>query len=142
MNIPGLEHRGVAGGPRAPLARVGIVDDDVRLLRALQRLLQVSGVTAITFDSGEAFLDALPTPALDCLVLDVRLGALSGFDVHDALVMRGESLPTIFITAHDEPATRQRARKAGAVAYLRKPFDEDSLISAIQSALGPGQHPG
>jgi FixJ family two-component response regulator len=141
MNIPGLEHRGV-GGPRTPPARVGIVDDDVRLLRALQRLLQVSGVTAITFDSGEAFLDALPTPALDCLVLDVRLGALSGFDVHDALVMRGESLPTIFITAHDEPATRQRARRAGAVAYLRKPFDEDSLISAIQSALAPGQHPG
>lgn len=141
MNAPALENRGVAGGRRTPPARVGIVDDDVRLLRALQRLLQVSGVTAVTFDSGEAFLDALPTPALDCLVLDIRLGGLSGFDVHEALVMRSESVPTIFITAHDDPATRQRARRAGAVAYLRKPFDEDSLISAIQSALAPGEQP-
>jgi FixJ family two-component response regulator len=142
MNAQAREHRGVAGGPRTPPARVGIVDDDARLLRALQRLLQASGVTAVTFDSGEALLEALPTLALDCLVLDIRLGRLSGFDVHEALVMRSASLPTIFITAHDDPATRRRARRAGAVAYLRKPFDEDSLIAAIQSALAPGAQPG
>ena len=141
MNAPALQDRGVADVARTQPRRVGIVDDDVRLLRALQRLLGVSGVAAVTFDSGEAFLEAIPTPAVDCLVLDVRLGGLSGFDVHEALVMRGESIPTIFITAHDDPAARRRARKAGAVAYLRKPFDEDSLISAIQSALAPGREP-
>jgi FixJ family two-component response regulator len=141
MNAQAPEHRGVAGRPRTRPVRVGIVDDDTRLLRALQRLLQASGVTAVTFDTGEAFLKALPTLALDCLVLDIRLGRVSGFDVHETLV-RSASLPTIFITAHDDPATRQRARRAGAVAYLRKPFDEDSLIAAIQSALAPGEQPG
>ena len=131
----------VASVTRTLPIRVGIVDDDVFLLRALHRLLRARGLVVVAFDSGEAFLQALPTPAVDCLVLDIRLGALTGFDVHEALAWRGEAVPTIFITAHDDAATQARARDAGAVAYLRKPCDEDALFSAIQSAVAPDRDP-
>ncbi len=117
-------------GPRV----VGIVDDDASLLRALRRLLQAVGFTVETFGSGEEFLRSVRRPP-SCLVLDIHLGTLTGFDLHEWLLASGASVPTVFITGHDDDATRERARKAGAVAYLCKPFDDQSLISAIERAL-------
>jgi len=117
-------------GPRI----VGIVDDDASLLRALRRLLQAVGFTVETFGSGEEFLRSVRPPP-SCLVLDIHLGTLTGFDLHEWLLASGASVPTVFITGHDDDATRERARKAGAVAYLCKPFDDQSLISAIERAL-------
>lgn len=72
----------------------------------------------------------------DCLVLDVHLGGLSGLDRQDGLARSGASLPVIFITAHDDGPTRERARRSGAVDYLTKPFDEEALIDAINRAIG------
>jgi FixJ family two-component response regulator len=72
---------------------------------------------------------------LNCLVLDIHLGDLSGFDVHERLPDSRPPIPIIFITAHDTALTRERARLAGAVDYLRKPFDEKALIGAIGRAL-------
>ena len=76
--------------------------------------------------------------AIHCLVLDVHLGGLSGFELQERLSEAPVQIPIIFITAHDDPPTRERARRAGAVEYLRKPFDEHALIGAIDKALGRG----
>ena len=71
-----------------------------------------------------------------CLVLDVHLGGLSGFELHDRLISAGQRIPVVFITAHDDSLTRERARRAGAIDYLRKPFNDESLIAGINRALG------
>ncbi len=115
---------------------VCVIDDDASLLRALRRLLVAGGFTVEVFASAEAFLGSERGRSADCLVLDVHLGGLSGFELHDRLVAAGRRIPVIFITAHDDSTTRERARRAGAVEYLRKPFDDESLIGAIQKALG------
>jgi FixJ family two-component response regulator len=113
---------------------VGVVEDDPLLRRALQRLLRATGFTVATFDSAEDFLASSPATPFDCLVLDIRLGALSGFDLHDRLRAAGVSTPTIFITGHDDDATREHARRIGAAGYVPKPFDEQALVSLIEAA--------
>jgi FixJ family two-component response regulator len=121
--------------PSARLGSIGIVDDDVSLLRALQRLLRAAGFAVETFQSAEEVLPSERRAGLRCLVLDVHLGGMSGFDLQRHLAARGESIPIIFITAHDDSETRDRARREGAVEYLRKPFDEQVLIQAIHRAI-------
>jgi FixJ family two-component response regulator len=118
-----------------PAPLVCVIDDDASLLRALRRLLGAGGFRVCTFSSAEDFLEsAKTTPA--CLVLDVHLGGLSGLDLQEQLVAAGRRIPVVFITAHDDTATRERARRAGAVDYLRKPFNDESLIEGIKRALG------
>lgn len=116
-------------------AIVWIVDDDAPLRRALRRLLLGVGFDVETFGSAEDVLATVPAPPPDCLVLDIRLGALSGFDLHEQLQASGLSIPTIFITGHDDALNRERARRVGAAGYIRKPFDEAALISAIEAAV-------
>ena len=115
---------------------VCVIDDDVSLLRALQRLLGASGFHVKAFSSAEAFLEARNAASVGCLVLDVHFGGLSGFELHDRLVSAGQRIPVVFITAHDDSLTRERARRAGAIDYLRKPFSDESLIAGINRALG------
>ena len=93
---------------------VCVVDDDMPLRRALRRLLRSVGFAVETFGTAEDYLAAEHAPPPDCLVLDIRLGALSRFDLYDRLRAAGVSIPTIFITGHDDAATRERARKLGA----------------------------
>jgi FixJ family two-component response regulator len=112
---------------------IGVVEDDPSFLRALGRLLGAAGFRVATFASAEAFLASESVGAMACLVLDVNLGGMSGFDLQRRLVAAGSPIPTIFITAEDDPLTRERARSG--VAYLRKPFREEALIGAIQQAL-------
>ena len=88
-----------------------------------------------TFGSAEEFLVAARADPPGCLVVDIHLGRLSGFDLHERLTAAGLTIPTIFITAHDDAPTRERARRAGAIGYLRKPFDDDALIASVQLAL-------
>ena len=114
---------------------VCVVDDDVSLLRALRRLLDAGGFQVKTYSSAEDFLDCRNPRTPGCLVLDVHLGGLSGFELHEQLVAAGRRIPVVFITAHDDAATRDRAHRAGAVDYLRKPFDDESLIAGINRAL-------
>jgi len=130
-----------AGSPslRTPVAPlVCVIDDDASLLRALRRLLVAGGYRVCTFASAEEFLESATTEAATpaCLVLDVHLGGLSGLDLHDRLVAAGRRIPVVFITAHDDAATRERAHRAGAVDYLRKPFNDESLMAGIRRALG------
>jgi len=113
---------------------VCIVDDDRSLLRALGRLLRIAGFTVEAFASAEEFLETEHRVPPRCLVLDVRLGGMSGFQLHDLLLATGTPPPVVFITAHDDPDTRERARRAGAIPYLRKPFEETALIDALHRA--------
>jgi FixJ family two-component response regulator len=118
---------------------VSIVDDDASFLRALHFLLRTAGFRVGVFASAEEFLRTASDTDARCLVLDVHLGARTGFEVHEGLAAAGRHIPTIFMTAHDDAPTRERARHLGAVAYLRKPFDDATLIAAIAEALG-GAH--
>lgn len=121
-----------------PVSRViGIVDDDASILRALNRLLSAAGFTVRTFHSAEEFLALEQPQGIDCLLLDIHMGGLSGFDLQERLAAQHSPMTVIFITAHDDVPTRERARKSGAVAYIRKPFDEHALIGAIEKAFGP-----
>jgi FixJ family two-component response regulator len=112
---------------------IGVVEDDPSFLRALRRLLSGAGFSVATFASAEEFLASESAGATACLVLDVHLGGMSGFDLQQQLGAAGRWIPTIFITAHDDLVTRERARSG--VAYLRKPFREDALVGAIRQAL-------
>lgn len=118
-----------------------VIDDDASLLRALQRLLVAGGFSVETFGSAEDFLVSEHRSAADCLVLDVHLGGLGGFELQERLVAAGRRIPIVFITAYDDAVTRERARRAGAVDYLRKPFDDESLIGAINRAIGSRRPP-
>ena len=126
-----------------PLSKrlVAIVDDDASVRRALRRLLTSAGLASIAFASAREYLDAQLPEAPGCLVLDIQLGGMSGFELHQHLEATGETVPTIFITAHDDEATSERARLAGAAGYLRKPLDGSVLIEAIHQALGGGRGP-
>jgi FixJ family two-component response regulator len=127
---------------RAVTARVGhpplvcVVDDDTAMLRALRLLIANSGFSVETFASAEQFLESRPSRTVDCLVVDIHLGGVSGLDLHEGLVRAGSPIPVVFITAYDDGATRERARRSGAVEYLTKPFDEGALIDAIHRAIG------
>jgi len=112
---------------------VSIVDDDLSVRRALRRLVESAGYTVETFASAREFLDSAPSHQTACLVLDVHLGGMSGFELRERLSARGVALPIIFITAYDDTSTRERARQPGVIAYLRKPFDGGALLDAIAS---------
>jgi FixJ family two-component response regulator len=116
---------------------VCLVDDDAAVLRGLGLLLRAAGFDVAVFPSAEDFLQAPHRARPDCLVLDVHLGGLSGFDLYERLLAAGTAIPTIFITGHDDVPTRERARRAGAAGYLRKPFDGETLVAAIEGALHP-----
>ena len=117
----------------APL--IGVVDDDASVLRALQRLLGAAGFAVKTFQSGEELLAWPGLDTLGCLVLDVHMNGLSGFGVQERLANGQHTIPIIFITAHDDASTRERARRTPSSQYLRKPFDEHALLQAIGVAL-------
>lgn len=123
---------------------IAIVDDEECVRRALVRLLRVSQFEAKAFPSGQAFLDSLPTRRPDCLVLDIQMTGLTGRDVQTQLAEAKIHIPIIFITAYDEPSTRERCLADGAFEYLCKPLSGDTLVSAIHAAIDQhsavGQH--
>jgi FixJ family two-component response regulator len=117
--------------------RIVIVDDDSGMCQALARLLRAAGFLPLTFISGEAFLAAQAQESAVCVVLDLHLPGLSGFDVRRQLAESEPGLPVILITAQDEEAVRREAQQAGFAAYLRKPFPKEALLDAIKLALIP-----
>lgn len=114
---------------------IALVDDDPSILRALRRLLGTAGFSVTTFGSGEELLAWDGVAAVDCVILDIHLAGVSGFEVQDRLRQAHPALPIIFITAHDDEATRERALRNDKTRYLLKPFDEQALIAAIRAAL-------
>ena len=124
---------------KAP-ARVWVVDDDALLCRALRRLLIEFGFDVETFLSGEEVLAAEPAHWPDCLVVDIRLGRIGGFELHGQLRDAGLRSPVIFITADDDVTHPRHAGRVGA-AFLRKPINDDDLLSAIENALSRPWYP-
>jgi FixJ family two-component response regulator len=115
---------------------VVIVDDDESVCRAMKRLLRSFGMSSDTFLAGDELLELLasmPSFSPDCVVLDVQMQGLNGLEVQRRLAGRG--LPVIFITAHDDPVAKERALAAGAVAVLRKPFNDELFLKTVNAAI-------
>jgi len=113
---------------------VAVVDDDPSMLRATENLLDAHGFATKVFVSAEEFLNRGATTQVDCLLLDIHLGGMSGIELRRRLKAFGSTLPVIFMTALDDEAMRGEALKAGCVACLRKPFPARQLIDAIEKA--------
>ena len=113
-----------------------IVDDDESVRRSLCRLLRSLNFEADAFSSANEFLEILPDIMPDCLILDVRMPKVNGLNLQKELANRNYKIPIIFITAYEDEQTSVQAMKAGAVAFIQKPFNEQVLLEAIHSALG------
>ena len=115
---------------------VAVVDDDESLCRSVSRLLRAEGMQPITYPSAEAFLADTKRPRFDCLLFDIQLGGMSGIELQRQLNSFGSKTPVIYVTAHDEPATREEAQAAGCAAYLRKTDSGADVLAAIRRAIG------
>jgi FixJ family two-component response regulator len=114
---------------------IAVVDDDAAIREAVESLLRSVGLRTAVFASAEDFWPAGPLQATACLIVDVRMPRMSGLELQRQLAMADCPMPIIFITAHGDEATRARALRAGAVAFLDKPFSDEVLLRAVQAAL-------
>jgi len=120
---------------RAPV-RVAILDDDKSVCAAISRLLKSSQIVPEPYTtSGEFFEGMLRERAPDCIVLDLQMPGMSGFEVMDCLVKAGIKIPIVIITAHDEPGSREACLSAGASKYLCKPLDAAQLLDSIDEII-------
>jgi FixJ family two-component response regulator len=115
---------------------VAVIDDDISVRESVPNLLQQAGFGVHAFASAEAFLRADVADATNCLVLDVGLPGMSGPELQQELVRRGNRVPIVFITAKDDKSVESRLLAAGVVACLFKPFSDTALIEAVEAALG------
>ncbi len=118
-----------------PRPTVYVVDDDISVRESLEALIRAAGWQARTFSTAASFLDCEPAGGPSCLVLDVGLPDLNGLDVQARICAEGSELPIIFITGYGDVPMTVRAMKAGATEFLVKPFHEDVLLTAIDTAL-------
>jgi len=109
---------------------IAIVDDDASVRRSLHRLVQSAGYTVETFASAQEYLSWLPNGRAACLVLDVHMDGMTGFELQERL-----AAPIIFITAHDDGPTRQRIEKSKTAGHLWKPFDPTAVLDVIRRAV-------
>jgi FixJ family two-component response regulator len=117
---------------------VAVVDDDQPVRKALTRLLQSADYRAETYASGPEFVRSLAERMPACLVLDIRMQGMSGFDVQEWLAEQGVALPIVFITAVDDAEELALALAGGAAALLRKPFGDEEFLAAVRAATGGG----
>jgi FixJ family two-component response regulator len=122
-------------GTRGAL-RISIVDDDASIREALQSLMRSVQMNVEAFASAEEFLASERVKDTSCLILDLYLPGMSGFELQSRLNAERRGIPIIFITAHADEASRERAIKSGAVELLGKPVRRELLFKAIRSAIG------
>jgi CheY-like chemotaxis protein len=130
-DFPWPERMGNVG--HVPL--ISVVDDDESIRVATKALLRSLGWAVHTFASAEDFLHSPHVNDTSCLVVDVQMPGMSGIELQRVLTAWGHSTPTIFITAFPENRIRVQLLEAGAVCFLSKPFDEQSLIGCLDRAL-------
>jgi FixJ family two-component response regulator len=118
-----------------PKPLIHVVDDDEPLRIALLELLDAAGFEARGYESTGAFLLHTPADRPGCVLLDVRMPGPSGLELQAALQRQGVTLPVIFLTGHADVPTSVRAMKAGAVDFLEKPVERDTLFDALKRAL-------
>jgi len=114
---------------------ISIVDDDESVRRTTTLLIESFGFRAATFESAETFLRSGHLHDTSCLIVDVQMPGMNGLQLQSHLAAVGCGIPIIFITAYESNDSRQRAMKAGAAAFLGKPFSDEQLLQTIRSAL-------
>ena len=114
---------------------IAIVDDDDSMRSALEGLLKSVGLPAQAFASAEEFLNSGQQHHTTCLIADIRMPGMSGLELQAHLNTERCRIPTIFITAHGDEKMRLQALRAGAVEFLSKPFDDETLLDSVQAAL-------
>jgi two-component system, LuxR family, response regulator FixJ len=115
--------------------QIHIVDDDKAMCESMSFLLGAAGHAVTTFDSVGAFLEALPSMAVSCVVTDIRMPGVDGLELMRRLTAGGHRFPVIMITGHGNVPLAVEAMKLGAFDFLEKPFDDDTMIAAIGAAL-------
>lgn len=114
---------------------ISVIDDDASVRAALNNLLKSLGYIVHVFPSAEAFLRSAQLNNSWCVIADVRMPAMSGIELQSRLRAQGSRVPFVFITAVPEERERARALEDGAICFLTKPFDEDTLIACLGKAL-------
>jgi two-component system response regulator FixJ len=115
---------------------VHVVDDDAGVRRSLERLLSSAGFAAVSYPTPESILEAAPGLAAGCILSDVQMSGMDGLMLQAELRARGGELPVIVMTGQGDVATAVRAMKAGAADFIEKPFSDEVLVTAIETALG------
>ena len=136
MKIGDHDTAGAAKENRPP-CHISIVDDDASIREALKGLMRSVRFYADAYGSAEEFLASERIDDTACLILDVYLPGMNGFELQNRLKAEGRAIPIVFITAHSDEVSRQRALKGGAIDFLSKPVRREVLLKAIQSAAAP-----
>lgn len=116
-------------------SKIAVVDDDVRILESLQDLLESAGHSVWSFSSAQSLLEDDVLPEIDCLIADIGMPLINGFELHRLARDARPDLPIIFITARPEAATQKRAAAQAYQGFFRKPFDGPALLAAVKHAL-------
>ena len=114
---------------------VAIVDDDPSMCQAMASLLMSCGLEVEIFSSADKFLDSPHLDHTDCLILDIQMPGMNGLKLQRELAAMGRRVPIIFVTAHGGKNQEQLAMRAGAVAFLRKPFSAVQMLRVIGTTL-------
>lgn len=116
-------------------ALVAIVDDDQLFRRSVERLVRSAGFRVEAFGSAEEFLECGASSGTACLVLDIKLPGMSGLELQQRLIKAGHRIPIVFVSAHGDSVLRAHALRAGAIEFLKKPFDDSTLLDALERAV-------
>ncbi len=114
---------------------IAIVDDDELFRRSIERLVRSAGFTVEAFGSAEDFLERGDLDRTACAILDMKLPGMNGLDLQQRLITTATPIPIVFVSAHDEAMIQESALRAGAVAFLRKPFDNSTLLDALSRSI-------
>jgi FixJ family two-component response regulator len=116
-------------------SKIAVVDDDVRILESVQNLLESAGHSVCSFSSAQSLLEDDILSEIDCLIADIGMPLINGFELHRLARDARPDLPVIFITARPEAAPQKRAAAQGHQGFFRKPFDGPALLAAVNQAL-------
>jgi FixJ family two-component response regulator len=114
---------------------ISIVDDNETFRRATARLMRSLGHAVAAFASAEEFLNSGRLNDTACLICDVQMPGMSGIELQEKLLTQGHRLPIIFVTAYPQSNVREQALTSGALGFLDKPFEEETLLSCLGQAL-------
>ena len=114
---------------------VAIIDDDELFRRSIERLVGSAGFRVEAFASAEEFLERGNLDRTACAILDMKLPGMNGLELQQRLITSSRPMPIVFVSAHDEAVTRANALRAGAIAFLKKPFDNSTLLDALHRSI-------
>jgi FixJ family two-component response regulator len=114
---------------------VYVIDDDESVRKSFERLFRSANMEVKTFSSPADFLDEPLIERKSCIIIDIRMPGITGFDLQARLTTRKITTPVIVVSASDDAQARETAKKLGAISYFRKPVDDQALLDAIYWAI-------